>query len=78
MRPDFTKGAFPTKFGNIPLGNSTYRIARFYAFMVLNKTIFVVSANKSEHVFRSLSPRVRFCEMVIMLQLHNADQPIAP
>ena len=29
--------------------------------------------NKPEHVFRSLTPRVRlFCQMVIMLQLHNA------
>ena len=42
--------------------------------MVLNKTMFVVSPNKPEHVFRSLTPRVRlFCQMAIMLQLHNAN-----
>ena len=64
---------------NIPLGDSTYKISRFYAFVVLNKTMFVISPNKPEHVFRSLTPRVHlFCQMVIMLQLHNADQPIAP
>ena len=60
--------------GNIPLGVSTYRISRFYAFVVLNKTMFVVSPNKPEHVFRILTPRVYlFCQMVIMLQQHNAD-----
>ena len=60
--------------GNILLGDSTYRISRFYAFVVLNKTMFVVSPYKPEHVFRSLTPWMRlFCQMVIMLQLHNAD-----
>ena len=36
----------------------------FYAFVVLNKT----------HVFTSLTLKVRlFCQMLIMLQIHNAD-----
>ena len=61
-----------------PLGNSTYRISRFYAFVVLNKKMFVNSPNKPEYVLRSLTPMVRFCQMIILLQLHNADQPIAP
>ena len=46
----------------------------FYAFVVLNKTMFVVSPNKPIHVFRSQTPRVSlFCQMVIMLHLHNTD-----
>ena len=58
----------------MPLGDSTYRISRFYAFVLLNKPMLVVSPNKPEHVFKRLTPRVHlFCQMVIMLQLHNTD-----
>ena len=62
--------------GNIPLCDSTYRISMYqsYAFVVLNKTMFVVSPNKPEQLFSGLTPRVHlFCQMVTMLQLHNAD-----
>ena len=46
----------------------------FYAFVVLNKPMFIVSPNNPDNVYRSLTPRVRlFCQMVIMLQLHSAD-----
>ena len=50
-----------------------------YAFVVLNKPMFVVSPNKPENVFKSLTPRARlFCQIGIMQQRHNADLSIAP
>ena len=64
-------------FGKIPLGDSSYRISRLYAFVVLNKMMLVVSPNKPEHVFSSLNPRDAFLPDGHMLQLHNAVQLIS-